>query len=146
MTRFENDTAGLKRKWNASNSHKTFLVWIYRLKKKVSSKQLNTTYFHDSSPENILPMYINNQNRIDLDHLHIREAIIALELDLIKEAYQAFIDKKKGFQQNRLMRILTASSRCCRSCRTQRRLATVVQRLIDIALKNLQIPSPNRQT
>ncbi len=58
------------------------------------------------------------------------------KLDLTKEAFQALINKKKDSQQNRLMRILTAPSRCCRSCRTQRRLATVAPRSIDIAIKS----------
>jgi hypothetical protein len=89
-------------------------------------------------------MYINDQKRLDwLDHLHMKEAMAALELDFTKEACQALINKRKDSQQNRLMRILTAPSRCCRSCRTQRRLATVAQRSIDIAIKNIPISSTN---
>lgn len=40
--------------------------------------------------------------------------------------------KKQDSEQNRLINILTAPSRCCRSCRTQRRLATIAQRSINI--------------
>lgn len=113
-----------------------FLRYIYRLMKKISSKRLNITSFHGDS-------YINNEHRADRDHLHIKEAMNALELDLTKEAFQALINKKKDSQQNRIMRILTSPSQCCRSCRTQRRLATVAQRSIDIAIKNIQMPSVN---
>jgi len=35
------------------------------------------------------------------------------------------------------MHLITAPARCCRSCRTQRRLATAAQRSIEIAIKNI---------
>ncbi|CAF2571369.1 unnamed protein product [Rotaria sp. Silwood2] len=66
-----------------------------------------------------------------------------LEQDLTKEAFQALINKKKDSQQNSFMRILTGPSRCCRSYRTQRRLATVVQRSIDIAIKDVPMSPIN---
>jgi len=121
---------------NASDSDKIYFSWVYRLTKKTSRKPLNAKSFHDSSPENTSSMYINDWKRlVRLEHLHMREAMTALEPDLTKEVFQALINKKKDSQQNRLMYILTAPSRCCRSCRTQRRLATVVQRSIDFAVK-----------
>ncbi|CAF0821463.1 unnamed protein product [Rotaria sp. Silwood1] len=73
----------------------------------------------------------------------MREAMAALEEDLTKEAFQALINKKKDSQQNGFMRILTGPSRCCRSYRTQRRLATVVQRSIDIAIKDIPMSPIN---
>ncbi len=123
---------------NAYDSDKLSFSWIYRLTKKRSRKHLNKTSFHDSSPENTSSMYINDRKRLDrLDHLDMREAMTTLELDLTKEAFQSLINKKKDSQQNRLMHILTASSRCCRSCRTQRCLATAAQHSIDFAVKKL---------
>jgi hypothetical protein len=100
------------------------------LTKKFSNKRLNTTSFHDLSPQDISHMYIN-------DHIHMKEAMDALELDLTKEAFQALINKKKDSRQYGLMHIITAPARCCRSCRTQRRLATAAQRSIEIAIKNI---------
>jgi hypothetical protein len=82
-------------------------------------------------------MYINNRNIFDcLDHLHMKDAMAALEFNLTEEACQTLTNKKNDSQQNRLMRLITVPSRCCRSCRTQRRLATIAQRSIDIAIKN----------
>ncbi|CAF0860112.1 unnamed protein product [Rotaria sordida] len=88
-------------------------------------------------------MNANDQNRINVNHLHMREAMAALEQDLTKEAFQALINKKKDSQQNGFMRILTGPSRCCRSYRTQRRLATVVQRSIDIAINDVPMSPIN---
>ncbi|CAF3674024.1 unnamed protein product, partial [Adineta steineri] len=119
------------------------ISWVDKLEKKFSRKHLNTTSFNDISSKNISHIYIDDKKRIDLDHLNMREAINVLEVDLINEAFQALINKKKDHRQNGLMRILTAPSRCCRTCRTQRRLATAAQRSIDIAIKNIKIPSIN---
>jgi hypothetical protein len=66
----------------------------------------------------------------------MKDAMAALEFDLAEEACQAMINKENDFQKDRLLRLLTATFRCCRSCRTQRRLATIAQRSIDIAIKN----------
>ncbi len=82
-------------------------------------------------------MSINDQHRIKLDHIHMKEAMDALELDLTKEAFQALINKKKDSRQNGLMHLITAPARCCRSCRTQRRLAAAAQHSIEIAIKNM---------
>ena len=78
-------------------------------------------------------IYINEQNTSVLNRLHMREAMAVLELDLTKEA---LINRHQDSKQTSLMRILTGPLRCCRLYRTQRCLATVVQRSIDIAIKD----------
>ncbi|CAF3551564.1 unnamed protein product [Rotaria socialis] len=98
--------------------------WIKTLQEKQSSKQLNTK---------------SSKNKIDVDHLHMREAMAALEPHITREALQALINKKKDLEQNAFMRLLTGPSRCCRSYRTQRRLATVAQRSIDIAINDVSM-------
>jgi hypothetical protein len=105
--------------------------------KKVSSKHLSTASFQDISQGNSSYININDQNKIHPVQLHMREALAAFELDLTKEAFQALINKKNDHTQNTLMQILTVPSRCCRSCRTQRRLVSLAQRSINIAIKNL---------
>ncbi|CAF4577133.1 unnamed protein product [Rotaria sp. Silwood2] len=117
--------------------------WIKKLRRKLSNKHLNTRSFDDLSPKHISHINVNDQNNIDVNHLHMREAMAVLEQDLTKEAFQALINKKKDSQQNSFMRILTGPSRCCRSYRTQRRLATVVQRSIDIAIKDVPMSPIN---
>ena len=96
------------------------------------------------SQENISHINVIDQNTIDLNRLHMREAMAALELDLTKEAFRALINKHQDSKQNSLMRILTGPLTCCRSYRTQRRLATVIQRSIDIAIKDVQVSSTKK--
>ncbi|CAF2251637.1 unnamed protein product [Rotaria magnacalcarata] len=98
--------------------------WIKKLQKKQSSKQLNTK---------------SSKNKINVDHLHMGEAMAALEPHITREALQALINKKKDLERNVFMRLLTGPSRCCRSYRTQRRLATVAQHSIDIAIRDVSM-------
>lgn len=76
----------------------------------------------------------------------MKEAMNVLEPEITKEAIQRLINKKKDLRQSIFMRILTGPSRCCRSCRTQRRLASAVQRSIDIATENVTLSSINNNT
>ena len=80
-------------------------------------------------------MQINNQKQFkDRDQARMRDAMTALAFDLTKEAHQAVTNQRKDSRQNRFMRLLTTPSRCCRTCRTQRRLASIVHRSINIAV------------
>jgi hypothetical protein len=75
------------------------------------------------------------------EQLHMNEALAALELNLTKEAFQELINRRKDSQQHKLMYLLTAPARCCRSCRTQRRLASAAQQSVNIAIRNLPVSS-----
>ena len=80
------------------------------------------------------------------DQLHMNEALAALELNLTKEAFQELMNRRKDSQQHKFMHLLMAPARCCRSCRTQRRLAAAAQHSVHIAIRNLPISSWTEQT
>lgn len=117
---------------------------MYRLRKSLSIKSFHKKSFHNNSPSNdTTNKYIYDKNYSGFDHLHMREAMAALEIDLTNEAFQALMNKKKDSRQNSFVRLLTGPSRCCRSFRTQRRLATAAQHSIDIAIKNVAVIPKN---
>lgn len=109
-----------------------------RSKKNLGRKTLNTRSAHGVPPKHISSMHLRDQNRVDVDQLHMKEAMAALEIDVTKEVFHVLNNKKKYSRENSFLRMLIKPSRCCRSYRTQRRLATTVQRSIDIAIKDVQ--------
>ena len=76
-----------------------------------------------------------------IDQLKISDALASFEPTLTKETLEALINKKKDLQNQGFMYWLRAPVRCCRTCRTQRRLAAAAQRSINMAIKNVSSPS-----
>ena len=87
------------------------------------------------SPDHLSHTQTNERKRLkDHDQVHMKDAMTTLAFDLTEVARQALINKRNDSRQSRLIRLLTAPSRCCRTCRTQRRLVSIAQRSINIAM------------
>ena len=143
MTRAEGAPLGFKSEcritpWTRIRSHADFSLSLplFRVMGKLSSRHSTT------SPVSNRSHVISRDPKpfIDASHLRMREAMAALELDLTREALQTVMNKTKDARQNTLMRLFTIPSRCCRSCRAQRRLASVAQHSIDVAIKDIRLP------